>query len=83
MSKNYDAFQRPGFFCWAICIYCPKVVRMKIPKSLQQVWEWRERAARKTEKMSAEEERKSIHEVAEKYRKRCGLKVADNRAVHA
>jgi len=56
---------------------------MKIPKSLQQVWEWRDRAARKTENMSEEAERKAIHEVAEKYRKRCGLKIADNRAVHA
>lgn len=56
---------------------------MKVPKSLEQVWEWRGRAASKTENLSAEAERKVIHEIADKYRKRCGLKVMDRHIVQA
>jgi hypothetical protein len=44
-------------------------------KRLKEVWEWRESAAKKTEGLTAPQERRAIHESAEKYRKRLGLRV--------
>jgi hypothetical protein len=48
---------------------------MEIPKSLGEVWEWREQAAKGTEGLPPDAERRVIHDVSEEYRKRLGLKI--------
>jgi hypothetical protein len=51
-------------------------------KRLKEVWEWRERAAKKTEGLAATQERRVIHATAEKYRKKLGLRVVKREHAH-
>lgn len=48
---------------------------MKVDKSLQEVWNWKEKVYQATKHLSVRETAKKIHEDVEKIKKKYGLKL--------
>lgn len=48
---------------------------MKIDKSLQEVWDWKESVYQETKHLSVTEAARKIHEDAEQIKKKYGLKL--------
>ena len=48
---------------------------MKVDKSLQEVWDWKDKVYEKTKYFSVKETARKIHEDAEQIKKKYGLKL--------
>ncbi len=48
---------------------------MKVPKSLQEVWDWKERVYEETKELSVEEAARKIQKDADEICKKYGLKL--------
>ena len=54
---------------------------MKAPKSLQEVWEWKDHVYRQTKDLSVKETAKKIHEDVEQFKKKYSLRLRTLRLV--
>jgi len=48
---------------------------MKVDKSLQEVWDWKDQVYQETKHLSIEETVRKIHDGAEEFKKKYGLKL--------